>query len=99
MQLVRTVTAKRQRRIDRKLKEIILARKPGLVATSATQATDLVRLAFKPGTVPKVASTGEIIQAAREARERAHSQAVEERAWGSRVTESIPGEGKLLENN
>jgi penicillin-binding protein 1A len=71
----------------------------GLIATSATQATDLVRLAFKPGTVPKGASTGEIIQAIREARERAHSQAVEDRAWGSRVTESNPGEGKPLENN
>jgi penicillin-binding protein 1A len=57
----------------------------GLVATSATQATDMVHLAFKPGTVPKGASTGEAIQRIKEARDRAHSQAVENRAWGANL--------------
>ena len=57
----------------------------GLVATSATQPTDLVRLAFKPGTTPKAPSTGESIQVIREARERAHTQAADERAWGSQI--------------
>ena len=55
----------------------------GLIATSATQASDVLHLAFKPGTAPRSASTGEAIQAVREARDRAHTQAVEERAWGS----------------
>ena len=54
----------------------------GLIATSATQGTDVVRLAFKPGTVPKTPSTGDAIAAVREARERAHAQAVELRTWG-----------------
>jgi penicillin-binding protein 1A len=57
----------------------------GLVATSATQATDMVHLAFKPGTVPKGASTGEAIQKIKEARDRAHSQPVENRAWGANL--------------
>jgi penicillin-binding protein 1A len=57
----------------------------GLVATSATQATDMVHLAFKPGTVPKGASTGEAIQKIKEARDRAHSQPVEKRAWGANL--------------
>ena len=57
----------------------------GLVATSATQGTDLVRLAFKPGTAPKTPSTNDSITAVREARERAHTQAVENRAWGASV--------------
>jgi len=62
----------------------------GLVATSATQATDLVHLAFKPGTAPKGASTGEAIQAVREARDRAHTQAQEDRAWGAHFTAAAP---------
>jgi len=57
----------------------------GLVATSATQGTDLVRLAFKPGTGPKTPSTSDTITAVREARERAHTQPVENRAWGANV--------------
>ncbi|WP_243335609.1 penicillin-binding protein 1A [Mesoterricola sediminis] len=55
----------------------------GLIATSATQATDLVRLAFKPGQVPKGASTGEAIQKIREAREKARALPLEHRAWGA----------------
>ncbi len=61
----------------------------GLTATSATQPTDLVRLAFKPGTAPKSASTGEAIQKVREARQKANSQPVENRAWG--VSLAVPG--------
>jgi penicillin-binding protein 1A len=53
-----------------------------LVATSATQGADLVRLAFKPGTAPKTPSTSDAIAAVREARERAHGQAIENRVWG-----------------
>ena len=54
----------------------------GLIATSATQATDLVHLAFRPGTAPKAPSTAEAIQTIRAARDRAHTQAMEERVWG-----------------
>ncbi|NTV74591.1 MAG: hypothetical protein HGA66_10330, partial [Holophaga sp.] len=61
----------------------------GLTATSATQATDLVRLAFKPGTAPKSASTGEAIQKVREARQKANTQPVENRAWGANL--AVPG--------
>ena len=62
----------------------------GLIATSATQGSDLLHLAFKPGTVPRSASTGEAIQAIREARERAHTQPLEERAWGSQNPPGSP---------
>jgi len=55
----------------------------GLTATSATQATDLVHLAFKPGTAPKTPSTADEIQKIREARAKASSQPVENRAWGA----------------
>jgi len=57
----------------------------GLVATSATQGGDLLRLAFKPGTAPKTPSTAQIITAVREAREKARSQPVDARAWGARA--------------
>ena len=57
----------------------------GLVATSATQPTDLVRLAFKPGTAPKAPSAAEAIATVREARERAHTQPMEHRVWGAGV--------------
>jgi penicillin-binding protein 1A len=57
----------------------------GLVATSASQGTDIVRLAFKPGTAPKAPSTGDTLAAVREARERANSQPVERRVWGANV--------------
>ncbi len=60
-------------------------RTTGLVATSATQDTDLVRLAFKPGTAPKTPSTSATIAAVREARERARTLPVEQRAWGVNV--------------
>ncbi|HLO68192.1 MAG TPA: PBP1A family penicillin-binding protein [Holophaga sp.] len=64
----------------------------GLIATSATNPADLVRLAFKPGQVPRSASTGEAIQRIREAREKARSQPVENRAWGaSPVRQEEPG--------
>ena len=54
----------------------------GLIATSATQPTDVLRLAFKPGTVPHLPSTAESIQAVREARARARVQPLENLAWG-----------------
>lgn len=54
----------------------------GLIATSATDPKDVVRLAFKPGTLPREASTPDAIQAAREFRSRAGSMALEERPWG-----------------
>jgi penicillin-binding protein 1A len=63
----------------------------GLIATSATQPIDLVHLAFKPGTAPKAPSTGDAIKAIREAREKAHNQAFEDRAWGaSPAAPSVP---------
>ena len=55
----------------------------GLIATSATQPEDLLHLAFKPGTQPKAPSTGDVIQKIREAREKAHYQAAENREWGT----------------
>jgi penicillin-binding protein 1A len=57
----------------------------GLVATSATQGGDLLRLAFKPGTAPKTPSTTQTITAVREAREKARAQPVDARTWGVRV--------------
>ena len=62
----------------------------GLIATSATQGTDLVRLAFKPGTAPKTPSTADTITVVREAREKAHTQAVETRVWGAHVPPPPP---------
>ena len=55
----------------------------GLLATSATQPEDLLRLAFKPGTQPKTPSTGDVIQMVREARAKAHYQPAETRVWGT----------------
>ncbi len=53
----------------------------GLLATSAT--TDRVlRLAFKPGTVPKSGSDAEAIQKVKEARDKANAQPAENRIWG-----------------
>ena len=57
----------------------------GLVATSATEGGDLLRLAFKPGTAPKAPSTAETIAAVREAREKARSRPVDARTWGAHV--------------
>ncbi|HNX31496.1 MAG TPA: PBP1A family penicillin-binding protein [Holophaga sp.] len=54
----------------------------GLLATSATQPSDLIHLAFKPGTQPNAPSTGDVIQRIREAREKAHYQPAEMRTWG-----------------
>ncbi len=59
----------------------------GLVATSATASTDVVRLAFKPGTAPKEPSTAEAIQKVREARGRASSLPLDERAWGASTSQ------------
>jgi len=61
----------------------------GLVATSATQPADVLRLAFKPGTAPKTPSTGETIQAVKEARDRAHTQPVENLAWGTSPSQAL----------
>ena len=60
----------------------------GLIATSASQATDLVHLAFKPGTTPKASSTADVIQRIREAREKAPGLPLEHRAWGMSGTGS-----------
>lgn len=55
----------------------------GALATSATDPQDLVKLAFKPGTVPHTSSTHDLLQKIKDARQRAHTQAVEARAWGA----------------
>jgi len=55
----------------------------GAVATSGTDPKDLVRLAFKPGSLPKTASTPDLIQKVKEARDKAPTQAVDDRAWGA----------------
>lgn len=53
----------------------------GQLATSAT--TDRVlRLAFKPGTLPKSGSDAEAIRQVKEARDKANTQPVENRIWG-----------------
>ena len=67
----------------------------GLIATSATDPKDILHLAFKPGTLPKAPSTSDVIQRIRDARAKAHSQAVEERAWGFIPTPPAePGAGE-----
>ena len=76
----------------------------GLIATNATQGTDLVRLAFKPGTVPKLPSTNEAITAVREAREKARTQPTERRVWGAGLPPpppppSAPGQGGTEDPN
>ncbi|MBK8792224.1 MAG: PBP1A family penicillin-binding protein [Holophaga sp.] len=58
-------------------------RNTGGIATSATEPVDMVRLAFKPGSLPKTASTPDLIQSVREARQKAPGQGVDDRAWGS----------------
>ncbi len=64
----------------------------GAVATSATAPGDMVRLAFKPGAMPKVASTPDLIQTVKEARAKAASQGVENRAWGAPQVSAKPEE-------
>lgn len=59
----------------------------GAMATSATEPIDLVRLAFKPGGLPKAASTPDLIQSVRDARQKAPGQGVDDRAWGSIPTQ------------
>jgi penicillin-binding protein 1A len=66
----------------------------GLVATSATAPTDVVRMAFKPGTAPKSPSTTEAVTAVREARERARGLPVEQRTWGVNVPPPPEFQGK-----
>jgi penicillin-binding protein 1A len=73
-------------------------RTTGLVATSATQGTDIVRLAFKPGTVPHATSTGDVIAAVREARDKARSQATERHIWGIDVPPPPVFLGRHAEN-
>lgn len=53
----------------------------GLLATSAT-ADKVLRLAFKPGTVPKSGSDAEAIKQVKEARDKAGALPVENRVWG-----------------
>jgi len=60
----------------------------GLIATSATSPEDMLHLAFKPGTLPKAPSTADAIQKVREAKEKAHYQAADDRAWGIMVDSS-----------
>ncbi|MBK9796461.1 MAG: PBP1A family penicillin-binding protein [Holophagaceae bacterium] len=61
----------------------------GLLATSAT-ADRVLHLAFKPGTMPKSGSDAEAIQKIKEARDKAHTQAVENRIWGRpKVVEEV----------
>jgi penicillin-binding protein 1A len=55
----------------------------GAVATSGTDPNDVVRLAFKPGGSPKLASSPDLIQAVKEARQKAPGQGVDDRAWGA----------------
>jgi len=70
----------------------------GLVATSATQPTDLIRLAFKPGTGPKTPSTAESITAVREARDRAHTQPMQNLAWGAGAPPPPPANGQAKDS-
>jgi penicillin-binding protein 1A len=70
----------------------------GAVATSATAPSDLVRLAFKPGAMPKVASTPDLIQQIKEARGRANEQALEHRAWGASPAAEKPAEAEAAED-
>ena len=70
----------------------------GAVATSATAPSDLVRLAFKPGAMPKVASTPDLIQKIKEARGRANEQALEHRAWGAPPATEKPAEAEATED-
>ncbi|MDR3672561.1 MAG: PBP1A family penicillin-binding protein [Holophaga sp.] len=75
-------------------------RATGLIATSASQGSDLVRLAFKPGTAPTSPSTSEAINAVREAREKARRLPMDSRVWGANVPAPppppplYPGQGK-----
>ena len=54
----------------------------GLLATSVTTPDNLLRLAFKPGTVPKSASDAETTQKVKEARAKAATQPQEVRVFG-----------------
>jgi hypothetical protein len=53
----------------------------GLLASSAT-SDRVVRLAFKPGTVPRSGSDPDSIRQIREARDKANSLPAENRIWG-----------------
>lgn len=67
-----------------------LDRLTGAVATSATDPNHLVRLAFKPGGLPKSASTPDLIQSVKEARQKAPGQGIDDRAWGAAPPSSNP---------
>jgi len=54
----------------------------GLLATGATEPKDLLRLAFKPGSMPKAPSTPEAHQQIQEAKARLAAQGAETREWG-----------------
>ena len=72
---------------------IAFTRVTGLAASAATQAGDIVQLAFKPGTAPRSPSTSEAIAAARAARAQAHALPVRIRPWvGFRPEAPVPPE-------
>ena len=83
MRVALSTTPKEEFPVPEGLEWADIDRYTGLIATSATQPEDLLRLAFKPGTQPKAPSTGDVIQKIREAREKAHYQAAVVREWGS----------------
>lgn len=71
-------------------------RATGLLATSAT--TDrILKLAFKPGTVPKSSSDAEAIERVKESRAKAGSQPMEVRLWGRPRAEVPTSEPPKLE--
>lgn len=75
-------------------------RATGLLATGATQPMDLVRLAFKPGTLPKAPSTPEAMQQVQEAKAKVMTQGPETRDWGlptSTEEEALPSPEGLLQ--
>lgn len=75
-------------------------RATGLLATGATEPKDLVRLAFKPGTLPKAPSTPEALQQVQEAKAKLATQGPEARDWGwpaSSEPEATPSPEGLLQ--
>ncbi len=75
-------------------------RASGLLATGATEPKDLVRLAFKPGTLPKAPSTPEALQQVQEAKAKLLVQGPEVRSWGlpaSAEPEAPPSPEGLLQ--
>lgn len=64
----------------------------GLIATGATDPQDVVRLAFRPGTLPKAPSTSEARQEVRESRAKVNGKEPEHRIWGHVVPGTSEGE-------